>query len=372
MANAPSKLSVEQQLLVSAVADEITETTSIHQQAIVRMLAVASEHDLNAANLLQDLGVELKSAAARRLPFVVEDLQAGMSAEEALARTPGVVPQSTAIALAVAQSKGLQKPLNYALLNTTGKRELEDVGVDDFEAMDQVIKLAQKYIFVVSIFTFMMLFIIPQFKQMFEEFGVELPFSMQLLIEISNKLVQFWFLLPLIMIVIGIYFIIKHPRFFTTYITRWIPSRWNQPVLTKQVEKELSLAWVVQTNNDLPKPAMQFLSGNGIATEELGRVAATEKSNASSEVLQALTTKRVMTQRASTVVSTASSSESTAWILRAMSKEDQTNRRRRGLASLRIVVWIGEFFVMFISAWAAYAIFQSLILIIEGLTDLHV
>ncbi|MDB2687483.1 hypothetical protein N9Y42_09760, partial [Mariniblastus sp.] len=61
MAQADSKLTVEQQLLVSTVADEITETTSIHQQAIVRMLAVASEHELNAANLLHDLSIEMKS-----------------------------------------------------------------------------------------------------------------------------------------------------------------------------------------------------------------------------------------------------------------------------------------------------------------------
>ena len=49
------QLSVEQQLLVSAAADEIFESTNIHQQTLIRMLAVASEYNLNAANLLEDL-----------------------------------------------------------------------------------------------------------------------------------------------------------------------------------------------------------------------------------------------------------------------------------------------------------------------------
>ena len=49
------KLNVEQQLLVTAAVDEILETASIHQQALIRMLAVASEHKLNAANLLDCL-----------------------------------------------------------------------------------------------------------------------------------------------------------------------------------------------------------------------------------------------------------------------------------------------------------------------------
>ena len=51
MSENTNQLSVEQQLLVSAAADEILESTNIHQQTLVRMLAVASEHNLNAANL---------------------------------------------------------------------------------------------------------------------------------------------------------------------------------------------------------------------------------------------------------------------------------------------------------------------------------
>ena len=46
-------------------------------------------------------------------------------------------------------------------------------------------------LFTIAILTFIMLFIIPQFKDMFEEFDIDLPLATQLLIEISNKAVSY-------------------------------------------------------------------------------------------------------------------------------------------------------------------------------------
>ena len=362
----PMNLTVEQQLLVSAAADEIAETTSIHQLAIVRMLAIANEHNLNAANLLQDFGVELKSAEARKIPFVVEDLENGLSTVEALTRTPDFIPESSVMALAVAQSRGLQQPLNHALLNTTRKREVEDDVTEDFEAIDRVSKLIQKFVFTASILSFVMLFIIPQFKQMFEEFGMELPASMSLLISCSNFVVRYWFLFALAFLVIGGLLIYKSPRFITNYFSRWIPNRWQQPMLTKRRQKDSSVAWLVQASDNLPDTAIQFVSDKGIDTDILHRLAA-DKAEPNAGFLKALEKKQVISKRVSSITSTASSRESAAWILRKMSKENHSSRRRRGLASLRTLVWLGNFFVMFVSGWTAFAIFQSLLSIIQGL-----
>ena len=364
MAETPLKLTVEQRVLVTAAADELSETTNIHQQAILRMLAVADEHNLNAANLLQDLGVEMKSATARQIPFVVEDLQSGLSAEEAFARTPGVVPKSAVMAIAAAESKGLRKALNQALLNTNNRRKSGGTGEEDLEAIDRVTKLAWKYFFATNVLIFMMLFVIPQFKAMFEEFGVELPLSMQLLIEVSNLFAMYWFVFALILLAIGAYIIWRHPRFLTSYFTRWIPSRWQQPVVTKRVQRELSLAWVVQTTDAMPQAAKQFINENGVGDAELERLAANEKTESSNGVFEALMRTRVFPSRSKQVVSTASSRESAAWILRKMSSQNQFKRRQRGLTGVRVLMWLGDFCLMALAAWSAIAIFQSLLTII--------
>ena len=368
MAKASVKLTVDQQLLVSSVANEITDTTSIHQQAIVRMLAVASEHKLNAANLIEDLSVEIKSNTARKIPFVVHDLKAGLSIQQAFARTPGIVPESTVLALEAADSRGLQNPLNHALLKTTNKCEAETVGAENLEAVDHVSKLLQKYIFVIAILSFMMLFLVPQFKSMYGEFGIELPISMQLLVTVSNIVVKLWFVFAFILMAVTVFFIWRHPRVFTNYFTRWIPSRWQQPVLTKRAQQDLSVAWVVQTSGDLPETAKQFIHRNGVDAEELNRISDAGKAGPGGGILQAFASKRVISKRASTAASAASSNESAAWILRKMSQQSQQNRRQRSLAGLRTVIWIGNFFLLFLAGWTAIAIFQSLIFIIRGLT----
>jgi type IV pilus assembly protein PilC len=50
----------------------------------------------------------------------------------------------------------------------------------------------------VGILTFIMLKIVPQFKKIFEDFGSELPAMTQILIDISNWVVSYWYLIPAI------------------------------------------------------------------------------------------------------------------------------------------------------------------------------
>ena len=57
-------------------------------------------------------------------------------------------------------------------------------------------------IFTCAILTFIMMFIIPEFRSMFEEFEIDLPPMTELLIAISNRVVKLWFLFPLVPIAI--------------------------------------------------------------------------------------------------------------------------------------------------------------------------
>ena len=50
----------------------------------------------------------------------------------------------------------------------------------------------------VGILTFIMLKIVPQFKKIFDDFGSELPAMTLMLIEISNLIVNYWYLIPAI------------------------------------------------------------------------------------------------------------------------------------------------------------------------------
>ena len=360
------KLNVEQQLLVTAAVDEILETASIHQQALIRMLAVASEHKLNAANLLEDLRVEMRSATARDVPRVVSELRSGVPIESVFNQIPGVVPESVVMAMADVQSQGLQKPLNQALLNAPTIRRREGNHVQDTTIVSKLGGLFLRSAFALHVLTFMMLFVIPQFKAMFEEFEIDMPASMQLLIEVSNKATQFWFVFALIFFAVGLYLLIWKRHLLVSYFTRWVPSRWQQPVLTKRTRKDRSLAWVVQAGDDSTDAAIRFASSNGIGVGLSKRVAAAEKIEAGAGVMESLVSERVVSQRASKVISQASSNEGAAWILRAKSRARELWLHYRDLTGVRLIIWLGDFLLMFLGGWLGVAIFQSLITIIQG------
>jgi len=85
-----------------------------------------------------------------------------------------------------------------------------------------------------------------------------LPFSMQALIEVSNVATQFWFVFALIFFAVALYLLIWKRHLLVNYFTRWIPSRWQQPVLTKTARKDRSLAWVVQADENSTEAAIRF------------------------------------------------------------------------------------------------------------------
>ena len=360
------KLNIEQQLLVNAAADEILESSTIHQQAVVRMLAVASEHRLNAAHLMEDLQVEMRSATARDVSELVYEIMSGVPLESALAHVPGIVPEPVILAFATAQSQGLQAPLNQALLNGPAIRRSERDHSQDVSIASKLMGLFWRYVFCFQILTFVMFFIIPQFKDMFLEFGVDLPFSMILLINVCNKVVQLWFVFPLILITILVLAIYTKPQFFISYFTRWIPNRWQQPVLTKNARKDRSLAWVVQSSDLASDVAVRFVSGNEIGVAKKRRLAAAEKLESGADVMETLTSERVVSRRVSRVAEAASSKESAGWILRKASEARELRSHGRSLTGINCFIWMGNFLLLFLGGWFAISIVQSLLSVIRG------
>jgi type IV pilus assembly protein PilC len=79
----------------------------------------------------------------------------------------------------------------------------------------------------VAILTFIMVMIIPKFKKIFDEFGLQLPQATKTLIGISNWMSAYWYFIPLFPL--GIYLLIKLIRlsragnYALDRITLWIP-----------------------------------------------------------------------------------------------------------------------------------------------------
>ena len=122
-------------------------------------------------------------------------------------------------------------------------------------------------LFTIAILTFIMLFIIPQFKDMFEEFGIDLPLATQLLIDISNRVTQMWFLAPLIPISIVLFVSIVCK--FKSGRMGWHLFLLKLPVLGKLVEKA-NLARTTRTLGALISSGVPIIEGLSITRETAG------------------------------------------------------------------------------------------------------
>jgi type IV pilus assembly protein PilC len=121
--------------------------------------------------------------------------------------------------------------------------------------------------FTTGILTFIMIWIIPQFKEMFEEFEIDLPGMTVLLIDISNRVVQLWFLFPLIPAVIVLFVLLickfKAGRMgFHLYLLKL-------PVIGKLVEKA-NMARTTRTLGALVASGVPIIEGLTITRETSG------------------------------------------------------------------------------------------------------
>ncbi len=116
----------------------------------------------------------------------------------------------------------------------------------------------------VAILTFIMIKIVPAFKKIFEDFQTTLPAPTQLLITISNSLVSFWFLIPLIPL--GIWLSIKILRKFKPGRTGWDMFVLKIPVFGKLVEKNI-MARTTRTLGTLVSSGVPILEALNITRD---------------------------------------------------------------------------------------------------------
>jgi len=169
------------------------------ERALIRVLLMATEMDsggkLSAddprsmTKLVENLANEYSGKRSHSIRQVAGLLAEGMSMVDALEQSPGALAPSAVMALRLASEAGTIRETLAALLVAE-----DDVHVSRLEghfdlgqgADGRLFQIAFGFVATWLIVSFLMLFIIPTFKKMFEEFDIELPMSMQWLIAVSR------------------------------------------------------------------------------------------------------------------------------------------------------------------------------------------
>jgi type II secretory pathway component PulF len=180
-------------LLPIAVLDVIPALRRLNcarQSALLGVMAVAVERQLPLIPFLEALGDDVGGAWRWRVRTLSPMMRSGTSLADALEAIPGIVPPDVVMAIRVGSESGyLAETLQETSARLAKRCEATSKGVGG----------TLFYLWTVggvlaSIFGFIMVWIVPKFKAIFEGFGVELPPLTIRLIEFCDFVGAYWYL----------------------------------------------------------------------------------------------------------------------------------------------------------------------------------
>ncbi|MFH1958276.1 MAG: type II secretion system F family protein [bacterium] len=149
---------------------------------------------------------------------IVLNLERGFSFSAAISSFPKVFPKSYISIIKVGEeAENISQALQLSVKTLEKEKMLKEgiIDVIDYSAI----------IFCITIFIclFILVFVIPAFKEVFTSFGQTLPLITRILISLSDFLIAYFFLLVMILIVLVILFVIARKRGIIETVLSKIP-----------------------------------------------------------------------------------------------------------------------------------------------------
>lgn len=179
------------------------------QQALLRILSIAHSQQLDPKTLITNLAAEHPGPYGRKLMLLQRWIAADSSISAALSHTPGVLSEDDALAI--------QCGIETNTLDETFDYLLERTEADNPTTTAEIIRSSLGYVigvvcFAILVGTFIMIFIVPTFEQIFEEFGMELPPMMMALIDFSKFCASIFALILLAVLGLGFLLLLSDVR----------------------------------------------------------------------------------------------------------------------------------------------------------------
>jgi type IV pilus assembly protein PilC len=236
---------------------------SKHLCAFTRQLSTLQDAGLPILRSLRILEGQSKPGPLKNaLIGVIEDIEGGSTLSEAMAKQPKAFDNLYVNMVKAGEAGGaleviLQRLADFKERAQSLKRKV--VGAMIYPAA--VITVAGGIVF------FIMYWIIPKFKKIFEDFDTELPGITITLIAVSDWIVQYFYLIPAIPI--GIFVLIKIVKKNKTgaFVCDWLALR--IPLLGKIIEKSI-VARVCRTLGTLIASGVPILEALIIARDTAG------------------------------------------------------------------------------------------------------
>lgn len=228
-----------------------------------RQLSTLQDAGLPIVRSLQILGGQCKPGALKyALEDTCEDIESGASLSEAMSKNPRAFDRLYVNMVKAGEAGGVLEIVLRRLAEFQEKAQ----------SLKRKVKGAMVYPIVVilvalAILSFIMIYIVPKFTKMFEEFGTDLPTVTLYLVWVSNNMVKYWYLIP--GIPIGIWLWIKLLTRFEAGRFGWDLFLLQSPVMGPIINKTVT-ARTTRTLGTLVASGVPILEGLHIARETSG------------------------------------------------------------------------------------------------------
>jgi len=228
-----------------------------------RQLSILQDAGLPIVRSLKILEGNAKPGKLKNaLTDVVEEIESGSTLSEAMGKSPKMFNRLYVNMIKAGEAGGALEIILQRLADFQERAE----------ALRRKVKGAMIYPAVVitvaiGILTFIMLKIVPVFTKMFVEFGLTLPAATQLLIAVSEWVVNCWFLIPLIPV--GVWLAIKLVRKFRHGRVGWDMFVLKIPIMGLLIEKNI-MARTTRTLGTLVASGVPILEGLQITRDTSG------------------------------------------------------------------------------------------------------
>jgi type IV pilus assembly protein PilC len=234
-----------------------------HLSAFTRQLSILQNAGLPILRSLRILESQSKGGRLKNsLIDTCEEIESGSTLSEAMAKSPKAFDRLYVNMIKAGEAGGALEVILQRLADF----------MERSEALKRKVKGAMIYPIVVImvavlILSFIMISIVPTFKEIFIDFGTELPQATQLLIAVSNATANYWFVIPLFPL--SLWLLVKLIRKFKAGRMGWDMFSLNWPVFGMLIEKN-SMARSTRTLGTLVASGVPILEGLNITRETCG------------------------------------------------------------------------------------------------------
>ncbi len=193
--------------LVSRLLGRFRGVTLGEKTVFALQLATMVSSGLPLTNALEILRAQASSDRMRDvLGYMIGDIQGGTSLAKSMLKYPDVFSKVTVSLVEAGEASGkLDILLNQLAKNMEKERDFQS------KTRGALVYPAVIGTAMVGVFIIMMIFVVPRLTALYEDVGAELPLPTQILIGISNLLVNGWWMLLILLGVLG-YFAYRYLR----------------------------------------------------------------------------------------------------------------------------------------------------------------